>query len=184
MSENTCRGPRKGQPTMSEVVVGGLTLKGASVSAYKTFIFCRELGVIFDIGDVSEEMLAQETVFISHGHQDHLLGITRYAGLRRLQHMAPPTIVIPAELADDVNRLFDVWSGLESLGNRRPPEFTLVGAREGDEIPIPGRRIAKAVPGPACRARPRIHDFRKETAITPGVAGTGRQTDRRGQGSG
>ncbi len=176
MNDDNYRGPRRGQPTVSEVTCGGITLRGASVSAYKTFVFCRELGVIFDLGDLSEEMLPLDTVFISHGHQDHLLAVTRYAGLRRLQHMHPPTIVVPEALSEPVQRLFQVWSELESRNNRRPPPFTLVAARRGEEIPIPGRRIAKAFDVPHAGASLGYTLFERKQKLLPEYQGyDGRQ---------
>lgn len=140
----SCQKPdRSGQPSASTVVCGGFTFTGASISAYSTFIYSKELNLIFDIGDVTEEMLSIDTVLVSHSHQDHLLGLTRYVGLRRLQHMSPPTVVVPAETAPGVERLFEAWQELEGFGGRRPPGLNLVALKPDQEIAVGARRFAR-----------------------------------------
>jgi ribonuclease Z len=145
---------RGGQPTTTSVCAAGVSLTGASVSAYKTFICTRDLNLILDIGDVTEEMLSIDNVLVTHGHQDHLLGLTRYVGLRRLQHMAPPKVIVPARMVDPIIHLFHAWQDLEGFGRRRDPELDLVAAQPGDEIPLDARRLA--IPFPVDHSAPSL----------------------------
>ena len=143
MSDHDPRSDRSGQPATTTVQAGGITLRGASISAYTTFLYTRDLNTIFDIGSVTEEMLSLDNVLISHCHADHLLGLTRYTSLRRLQRMNPPTITVPAEMIDGVKSLLAVWNELESMGNGTPPEVNLIPAATGEPIILGARRIAR-----------------------------------------
>ncbi|HDS74375.1 MAG TPA: hypothetical protein ENN56_02440, partial [Firmicutes bacterium] len=136
-------GDRVGQPATTTIRVGELTFTGASVSAYTTFIYSPELKVIFDMGSVVEEMLPIGHVCISHGHQDHLLGLSRYVGLRRLQHMSPPTVFLPSAIVDRVERLLECWQDIEGEGRRRAPAADLVGVNDGEEYPLRGNLLVQ-----------------------------------------
>lgn len=136
-------GDRIGQPLTTTIRVGEWTFTGASVSAFTTFVYSPELKVIFDIGSVVEEMLPIAHVFITHGHQDHLLGLSRYVGLRRLQHMQPPTVYLPSAIVDRVKRLLACWQDIESEGWRKPPTVELVGVDGGEEYPIRGSLLVQ-----------------------------------------
>lgn len=143
----SARGERRtGEPTTVSVTCGGHTFTGASISAHTTFVFSRALNVIFDVGSFVEEMLPIDHVLITHGHQDHLLGLTRYVGLRRLQHMRPPTVFVPAQIENGVRRLFEVWQELEADGLRKPPEMNLVPVEAGQEARLSGEFVARAFP--------------------------------------
>ena len=144
VEDRSAGNPAAGQPATVSVSCGGFTFTGASVSAHTTFVFSRELGVIFDIGSVVEEMLPIDHVLISHAHQDHLLGLTRYVGLRRLQHMRPATVLIPRQAEAGVRRLFGVWQELEADGERTPPEINLVPVEPWQEVPLAGLHVARA----------------------------------------
>jgi len=133
----------QGQPTTSAIECAGFTFIGASVAAYTTFVLCPQVRVVFDMGSVIEEMLPIDHVLITHGHQDHLLGLTRYVGLRRLQHMRPPTVLAPAEIVEPIRHLFAVWQELESEGRRTPPEVDLVPVVAGQEVPLSGKLVAR-----------------------------------------
>ena len=135
---------RAGQPTTARVALDGLSLVGASISAYATFLYSPELKIVFDMGSVVEEMLPIENVLITHAHQDHLLGLTRYVGLRRLQRMSPPRVLMPEPIVGRVRDLIDCWQKLEGDGRRTPPEVDLVGVTAGEEIALRGNLIARA----------------------------------------
>jgi ribonuclease Z len=133
-----------GQPATVSVTTAGLTFTGASESAHTTFVACKQLDVIFDIGSVTDEMLPLNHVLISHTHQDHLLGLTRYIGLRRLQGMKPPRILLPASAKASVERLFAVWHELEGGEERIPPDINLVPVEPGQEVKLSGNLVVSA----------------------------------------
>ncbi len=138
------RSGRAGEPMTASATCGGYTFVGASISAHTTFVYCRALDVIFDMGSFVEEMLPIDHVLVTHGHQDHLLALTRYVGLRRLQHMRPPTVLVPSQIEGAVRKLFEVWQELESDGLRKPPEMDLVPVEPGQEVPLSGEFVARA----------------------------------------
>jgi ribonuclease Z len=137
---------RIGQPTTTTVSAGGYTFVGASTSAYTTFIYSPDLKVVFDMGSVVEEMLPIDHVLITHAHQDHLLGLTRYVALRRLQRMAPPTIFMPEGIVNRVRDLIALWQDLESEGTRQPPPVELVGVTGGEEAFLRGSLLVQTFP--------------------------------------
>jgi ribonuclease Z len=165
---------RAGGPRTALVSCRGLTFEGASDSAHTTFVLCRELDVVFDIGSVTEAMLPANFVLVTHGHQDHLLGLTRYVGLRRLQGMRPPTVLMPAVIVDGVRELFSVWQGIEGYGARRPPEVNLVGVEPGQEFPLRDRLFARvlavdhSVPSVGYTVIERTQKLKSEFHGTPG----------------
>ncbi len=167
-------GERIGQPLTTTVRVGEWTFTGASVSAYTTFVYSPELKVIFDMGSVVEEMLPIEHVFITHGHQDHLLGLSRYVGLRRLQHMQPPTVYLPSEIVERVKRLLACWQDIEGEGRRKPPTVELVGVDGGEEYPIRGNlliqplKVQHTLPSVGYTLIQRTRKLRPEYFGTPG----------------
>ena len=149
MEENGGIQGRAGQPTTCTVTAAGMTLTGASISAYTTFVCVKDLNTVFDIGSVTEEMLSYDNVLVSHCHADHLLGLTRYTSLRRLQRMNPPTVAVPAEMAGKVQSLLELWADLETAGKGTPPPVNLVPAVLGLAIQLGARRIARTL---LCRA--------------------------------
>ncbi len=165
---------RIGQPLTTTARIGEWTFTGASVSAYTTFVYSPELKVIFDMGSVVEEMLPIEHVFITHGHQDHLLGLSRYVGLRRLQHMQPPTVFLPSEIVERVKRLLACWRDIEGEGRRKPPMVELVGVKGGDEYPIRGNlhiqpfKVQHTLPSVGYTLIQRTRKLRPEYYGTPG----------------
>jgi ribonuclease Z len=137
---------RSGQPGTTTISASGMTFTGASVSAYTTFMYSPDLKVIFDIGSVVEEMLPIEHVFITHAHQDHLLGLSRYVALRRLQRMSTPTVVLPEVIRERVEALLGLWCDLESEGARRTGSAALVGVSGGEEMRIRGNLLVRVFP--------------------------------------
>jgi len=160
--------PAPGQPVTASVTCGGLTFVGASESAHTTFVFCRQLDLIFDIGSVVDAMLPIDTVLISHTHQDHLLGLTRYICLRRLQGMKPPRVLLPEASVKPVRRLLAVWQELEGGADRIPPDVALEPVEAGQEVRLSGNLVARAfpvahvLPSLGYTVITRIHKLRRE----------------------
>ena len=63
---------------LSQVSMGDFVLAGYSVAGEESVIVAPELDCVFDIGRCPREALTVNHVLLSHGHADHVAGITYY----------------------------------------------------------------------------------------------------------
>ncbi len=126
---------------IADVTCGDLVIEGHSASAFSSFVMIRSLNLCFDAGSCIEEMLPLDHLFITHGHQDHILGVTRYAGLRRLQRMPEPTIYLPSTIAKEMGALFDSMARLEGKSGWTAP---LCPMDNGQRVFLNPRLMAEA----------------------------------------
>ena len=103
--------------------IGDFNIEGSSVSAFASFIGIKEMDILLDIGHCPPHFTRYNNVLITHGHQDHLLSISRYIGLRNMNHLPPATIFLPAGQLDNVVQLLSLWSKIE---NRREYDVNLI----------------------------------------------------------
>lgn len=68
------------------------------------------------------------TVFVSHGHLDHIGGLGYWASQRFLNSMPPATLLVPQGIEQDVRSLLADFARLEG---GRPYEVTVVGVGDG-----------------------------------------------------
>jgi ribonuclease Z len=125
--------------------VGEYTIEGASSSAFATYIGVKELDILFDIGHCPPHFTRYDNLLITHGHQDHLLSITRYIGLRNMNNMAPPNIYLPAVQMENVQNLLRIWSKIE---NRRNYSVNLIPVQAGETYEINDKYYFKAFKTP------------------------------------
>lgn len=116
--------------------IGHYTIEGYSASAFATYIGVKELDILFDIGHCPPHFIRYNNLLISHGHQDHLLSITRYVGLRNMNNMPPARIFLPAAQLKNVQSLFSIWAKIE---NRRNYEVHLIPVEAGDSFELNDR---------------------------------------------
>ncbi len=128
-----------GAPRELEAEVGGLHLRGSSVAARATSFAVPEFGVALDLGRLSEVIVAQPVVLLSHAHLDHSAALLAYLNLRARFHPGdPPQVVVPEALVAPFLTALAAMPGLESVRKRLDLHAVLRGASDGDEIPIPG----------------------------------------------
>jgi ribonuclease Z len=123
--------------------IGGIRIEGNSVSAYGTALGFPDFNVCFDIGICPYSFISYDNLFITHGHQDHLLEISRYVALRNMQKISPPSIFVPHYLEKKVRDLLDQWSGLE---RRASHGYNLIPVQEGEQYPFHGNYVAEPFP--------------------------------------
>jgi ribonuclease Z len=111
---------------------GSLTLEGTSVSTLETCVAVRELNLCFDIGKGPRFAVGMDNLLLTHAHQDHAVGIALYIATRKLLDVPPPTIFLPAQIAEDMRNLISAWERLE----RRKTRYTLVPVRPGERHDI------------------------------------------------
>ncbi|XP_062218554.1 nuclear ribonuclease Z isoform X2 [Phragmites australis] len=93
--------------------IEGYPVEGVSIGGQETCVIFPTLSLAFDIGRCPQRAVSQEFLFISHAHLDHIGGLPMYVATRGLYRMRPPTIFVPACLAELVARLFEVHRAMD-----------------------------------------------------------------------
>lgn len=110
----------------------GLTIEGYSRAAVQSYWRIPELKLGFDLGGSPWSFMGNQTYFVSHAHLDHMAALPVLVARRRMMKMEPPTIYVPAEVRDDVERLLRCWQRLD----RGRQNCELVAVSPGDEIEL------------------------------------------------
>lgn len=91
-----------------------------------------ELKLGFDLGGSPWDFMSLPTIFVTHAHLDHMAALPVYVARRRMMKMEPPTIYLPEENLEWVDRLLKVWQRLD----RGRMVCQLVGVKPGQEIEL------------------------------------------------
>jgi ribonuclease Z len=110
----------------------GLTIEGYSRAAVQTYWRIPELKLGFDLGGSPWSFMGTQTFFITHSHLDHMAALPVYVARRRMMKMEPPTVYVPAEVLEPVERMLRAWQRLD----RGRMLCTLVGVQSGDELEL------------------------------------------------
>jgi ribonuclease Z len=110
----------------------GLTIEGYSRAAVQSYWRIQELKIGFDLGGSPWSFAGTQRIFVTHSHLDHLASIPVFVARRRMMKMEPPTIYLPQESVENVQRLLHVWQRLD----RGRMAVELVGLRAGDEVEL------------------------------------------------
>jgi ribonuclease Z len=129
---------------LSQIEMEGLTLAGYSVAGEETCILAPELDCTFDIGKCPREALPINHVLLSHGHADHVAGITYYFAQRDFQGITGGKALVPANLVAPLQALMAAWGRVE--GHVPPHEF--VGMAPGDDHEIRRGLLVRAFATP------------------------------------
>lgn len=111
---------------------GQLTVQGWSRAAVQSFWRVCELNVGFDCGAQPWEFMGTANWLITHTHLDHLAALPVYVARRRMMKMAPPRVVVPHEMYDEVSR----WLRIVQRLDRGRQALELHGVRAGDQIEL------------------------------------------------
>lgn len=109
-----------------------LTIEGYSRAAVQTYWRIPELKLGFDLGGSPWSFMGTQTFFVSHAHLDHLAALPVYVARRRMMKMEPPTIYLPEDMVDPVQRMLKAWQRLD----RGRMICNLIGVRPGDVIEL------------------------------------------------
>lgn len=127
---------------LARIQIDDLDLLGYSIAGEETVIAMPQLDVCFDIGKAPDQVIAINTVLLTHGHMDHSAGFAYYLSNRNFSGMSPGTIVAPVNLIGPMREIITSWGYLD--GNKIPAK--LVGVRPGDEHQIKPNLFARAFP--------------------------------------
>jgi len=110
----------------------GMTIEGYSRAAVQSYWRIGELRLGFDMGGSPWNFMGTQTFFISHAHLDHMAALPAYVARRRMMKMDPPTVYVPEEVVENVQRMLHAWQRLD----RGRMVVDLRGARAGEEIEL------------------------------------------------
>jgi len=86
---------------------------GYSMAGEESVVQIPEMGVCFDAGRAPQFCLSSDYMCITHGHMDHIAGVGYYLSQKQFQGMKPGTLLVPEELAPNIEKLLHVWRLLE-----------------------------------------------------------------------
>lgn len=121
---------------------GGITLEGYSRAAVQTYWRIPEMKLGFDLGLHPWSFMATPNWFVSHTHLDHIAALPVYVSRRRMMKMEPPTIYLPTEAVEPVERLL---RAVERLDRGRLP-VNLVGVEPGQEVELSRELVVSILP--------------------------------------
>jgi ribonuclease Z len=128
--------------SLAHIQIDDLDLLGYSIAGEETVVAMPQLDVCFDIGKAPDQVIAINTVLLTHGHMDHSAGFAYYLSNRNFSGMSPGTIVAPVNLIAPMREIIAAWGYVD--GNKIPAN--LVGVRPGDEHQIKPNLFARAFP--------------------------------------
>ena len=112
---------------------GELLLVGGSRAGEGSILLLPQLRLALDAGRPARALVPLETVVLSHGHLDHLLGLPAWASQRQLQAMKGGRVLCPAGIADGVADLLRRCAALEG---GKPYDVTVAPVRAGDGVEL------------------------------------------------
>lgn len=109
-----------------------LTIEGYSRAAVQSYWRIPELKIGFDLGGSPWAFMGLQTIMVTHAHLDHLAALPVFVARRRMMKMEPPTIYLPADVVDNVQKMLRAWQRLD----RGRMVCNLIGVEPGDEFEL------------------------------------------------
>jgi ribonuclease Z len=110
---------------------GELRIVGGSRAGEGSVVLLPQLRLALDAGRPARALVPLETVAVSHGHLDHLLGLPAWASQRQLQAMPPGRVLCPTGLREQIAQLLALSARLEGGS---PYGVEVVPVAAGDSV--------------------------------------------------
>ena len=108
-------------------------VRGVSIGGVYTSMHVPELDVLFDVGTALRSTASVDTLFISHGHVDHIGALPSLLGIRGLVGMSKPLrVFMPAEIESTVRETLETISKM----HRWTLDIDAVPMSPGDDVPL------------------------------------------------
>jgi ribonuclease Z len=117
-----------------------IELSGTSVAGLQTCIEVPQLRLLLDLGSCSRSAVNQPLVLLSHGHLDHIGAIAQHAARRSLLGMTEGTYIVPAQVAPQVEALFNAAGALDGQVIAR----RVIALEPGQEHALGKGRVVRA----------------------------------------
>ncbi|WIA08912.1 hypothetical protein OEZ85_008330 [Tetradesmus obliquus] len=121
----------------------GFDIQGVSIAGQETCLILPRCKLALDIGRCPQQAVYQQTVLITHGHLDHIGGVTFHAASRMLLGLQPARYVVPAHYEDKLRKLLEVTSDMDG---GLPLEYDITPLTEGQEIELETGHIVRCFP--------------------------------------
>jgi ribonuclease Z len=115
-------------------------IQGVSVAGETTCVMIPELDVCFDMGECPRAALASKFVALTHGHMDHIGGLSYYFSQRQFQGMGTGKLICDARVVPAIHKMM---AGYVELEQQRTPY---------EVIPIEPEQMVQIKPGVFLRA--------------------------------
>jgi len=120
--------------------VGDYRVVGFSLAGEETVVALPELDICFDVGRAPREIIAINTVCVSHGHMDHAAGVPYYFSQRHFVGAPPGRVLVHRQLAQSFQAMQACWADIE--GYHSPGE--IIGGVGGEKVPLRRNVVIKA----------------------------------------
>lgn len=154
--------------------LAGFEVDAVSVGGLDTCIQLPAFDLCFDIGRCPQSAVRRRRLFLTHTHVDHAGGLATHAATRDLQGLAPSEVWCPAENADDLRALLDVWRRLD----RSSIPATIHGVSPGDRIPLGPTHVVTPFRSPHRTICQGYTVSRVTRKLLPGLAGASQEEIR------
>ncbi|NOZ79781.1 MAG: MBL fold metallo-hydrolase [Acidobacteria bacterium] len=107
---------------------GRVEVTGASRAGDGTIVLLPQFRLALDAGRAAQRLPSMSTLFLSHGHMDHIGGLGYWAAQRSLGALGPGTILAPRPIVPALRTLLNTMSDLEG---GRPYDIEVKGVSDG-----------------------------------------------------
>ena len=114
-----------------------------SIAGHESFYKLPTFRTLLEFGRAPEDTVGYANVCVSHGHLDHVAGLTHHASRRRLAGLAGGRVFVPAPAIDDVRAWVAACERLEQIRY----EIDLVPATPGDRVGLRNDLELRVLPG-------------------------------------
>ena len=112
---------------------GELRLAGGSRAGEASLLLLPQLRLALDAGRPARALVPMQHVVVSHGHMDHVLGLSAWASQRQLQGMPGGTVFAPPQIAAPLAELLAVCARLEGGA---PYDVEIKSVAPGSAVPV------------------------------------------------